>query len=107
MLGSKVKVIIDRPLGTYHPKHKNILYTINYGFIEGIFALDGEEQDAYILGVDKPLKKFTGVVIAVIHRLNDVEDKWVVVPEGVRFTKEEIMKQVEFQEKFFKTEIEM
>ena len=107
MIGSKVKVIIDRPLGTYHPKHKNILYTINYGFIEGIFALDGEEQDAYILGVDKPLKKFTGVVIAVIHRLNDVEDKWVVVPEGVRFTKEEIMKQVAFQEKFFKTEIEM
>ena len=107
MIGSKVKVIIDRPLGTYHPKHIDILYTVNYGFIEGIIALDGEEQDAYILGVDKPLKEFTGEVIAIIHRLNDVEDKLVVVPEGVRFTKEEIMKQVAFQEKFFKTEIEM
>ena len=35
MIGSKVKVIIDRPLGTYHPKHIDILYTVNYGFIEG------------------------------------------------------------------------
>ena len=107
MLGNKVKVIVDRQLGTYHPKHKNIFYTVNYGYIEGIIAPDGEEQDAYILGIDKPLKEFIGVVVAVIHRLNDVEDKWVVAPEGVNFTKEEIMKKVEFQEKYFKIEIIM
>lgn len=107
MLGNTVKVIVDRQLGTYHPKYKNIFYTVNYGYIEGIIAPDGEEQDAYILGIDKPLKEFTGVVVAVIHRLNDVEDKWVVAPESVNFTKEEIMKKVEFQEKYFKIEILM
>ena len=42
-----------------------------------------------------------------IHRINDIEDKWVVAPEGIIFTKEEIMKKVEFQEKYFKTEIIM
>ena len=26
-------------------------YPINYGYIEGVMAPDGEEQDAYILGV--------------------------------------------------------
>ena len=107
MIGNKVKVIVDRPLGTYHPKYKDIFYTLNYGYVEGIIAPDGEEQDAYVLGVDKPLKEFTGVVVAVIHRLNDVEDKWIVAPEGIEFTKEEIMKEVEFQEKYFKTEIRM
>ena len=107
MIGHKVKVIIDRPLGTYHPKHNDIFYTLNYGYVEGVISPDGEEQDAYVLGIDKPLKEFTGVVIAVIHRLNDVEDKWIVAPEGIEFTKEEIMKEVEFQEKYFKTEIKL
>lgn len=107
MIGSKVKVIIDRPLGTYHPKHRDIFYMVNYGYVEGIIAPDGEEQDAYVLGIDKPLEEFTGVVLAVIHRLNDVEDKWIVVPEGTSFTKEEIIKQIEFQEKYFKIEIRM
>ena len=82
MLGKIVKVKVDRPMGTYHPKHKDIYYPINYGYIEGIMASDGEEQDAYILGVNKPVEEFTGKVIAIIHRLNDVEDKWVVAPEG-------------------------
>ena len=107
MLGKVVKVIVDRPLGTYHPKHNDIFYTLNYGYVEGVISPDGEEQDAYVLGIDKPLKEFTGVVIAVIHRLNDVEDKWIVAPEGIEFTKEEIMKEVEFQEKYFKTEIRL
>ena len=107
MIGHKVKVIIDRPLGTYHPKHNDIFYTLNYGYVEGVISPDGEEQDAYVLGIDKPLKEFTGVVIAVIHRLNDVEDKWIVVPPGLALTKDEIRKQVEFQEKFFEFEILM
>ncbi|MBR2372147.1 MAG: inorganic pyrophosphatase [Clostridia bacterium] len=107
MLGKIVKVIVDRPLGTYHPKHKGIYYSVNYGYIEGITAADGEEQDAYILGVDEPIKEFNGKVIAVIHRFNDIEEKWVVAPEEASFTKDEIMQQVDFQEQFFKTKIIM
>ncbi len=107
MIGDIVKVTVDRPLGSYHPKHKDIYYPINYGFIEGIIAPDGEEQDAYILGVNVPVEEFTGRIIAIIHRFDDVEEKWVVAPENVSFTKEEIMQQVEFQEKYFKSEIIM
>ena len=107
MLGQTVTVFIDRPMGTCHPKHKDIYYPVNYGYISGIIAGDGEEQDAYVLGVNEPLQEFTGVVIAIIHRFDDVEDKWVVAPEGVKFTKEEIWEQVKFQEQFFKAEIRM
>jgi inorganic pyrophosphatase len=106
MLGKIVKVTVDRPMGTYHPKHKDIYYTINYGYIEGIMAPDGEEQDAYILGVNQPVEEFTGKVIAIIHRLNDVEDKWVVAPEDELYSKEQIEEQVKFQEKYFEYEIE-
>ena len=105
MLGEKVTVVVDRPIGSYHPKHKDMYYPINYGYIEGIIAPDGEEQDAYILGITEPVKEFTGIIIAIIHRNDDVEEKWVVAPEGVTFSKEDIWKQVEFQEQYFDSEI--
>ena len=57
-LGKIVEVVVDRPLGSTHPKHKNIVYPINYGYIEGLMGGDGEEQDAYILGVDDPVNRF-------------------------------------------------
>lgn len=107
MIGKIVKVIVDRPLGSYHPKHKNIFYPINYGYVEGIIAPDGEEQDAYIIGVDVPVKEFTGKVIAIIHRYDDIEEKWVVAPENASITKNEIIEQVNFQEKYFKFEVRM
>lgn len=102
-----VEVKIDRPLGSYHPKHKEIYYSVNYGYVPNIIAGDGEEQDVYILGVSEPLDEFIGEVIAVIHRKNDVEDKWVVVPKGVRFSRNEIEKEVNFQEKYFESYIEL
>ena len=98
MIEDIVKVIVDRPLGSQHPQYKETYYPINYGFVEGIMAEDEEEQDAYILGVDVP---------AIIHRYDDVEEKWVVVPRNMSYTKEEIKKQVEFQEKYFKSKIIM
>ena len=107
MIGHIVKVIVDRPLGSFHPSHKNIYYSVNYGYIEGIFAPDGEEQDAYILGVHVPLKEFVGKVIAIIHRLDDVEDKWVIAPQNTSFSAEEIIEQVQFQEQYFHFEIIM
>ncbi len=107
MIGKTVTVTVDRPLGTCHPKHPDIFYSVNYGYIKGILAPDGEEQDAYILGVEIPVDTLTGNVIAIIHRRDDVEDKWVVVPEGLRLTKDEIENAVRFQEQYFDTEIQM
>ena len=107
MIGDIVKVTVDRPLGSYHPKHKDIYYPVNYGYIEGIIAPDEDEQDAYILGVNEPVEEFTGRIVAIIHRFDDVEVKWVVIPENKSFTKDEIMQQVEFQEKYFDSEIRM
>ena len=107
IIGKRVSVTVDRPLGSAHPNHPDLIYPINYGYIEGLIAPDGEEQDVYILGIDKPIEKFEGIVIAVIHRFDDIEEKWVVAPENVHFSKDEISEAVEFQERFFKTEIIM
>ena len=107
MLGKIVKAIIDRPLGSHHPNYEDLVYPVNYGYVEGVIAPDGEEQDAYVLGIDEPIGEYEGEIIAIVHRLDDIEDKWVVAPKGAYYTKEEIAKQTEFQERFFKSEIIM
>lgn len=107
MLGSIVRVVVDRPLGSYHPTHKDMYYPVNYGFVEGVIAPDGEEQDAYVLGVYEPVTEFIGKIIAIIHRCDDVEEKWVVAPENMSFAADEIIEQVKFQEQYFKTELIM
>lgn len=99
-LGKKVKVVMDRPFGTKHPKW-GFVYETNYGYIPNTISGDGEELDAYVLGVDEPLNEFEGVVIAIIKRTDQDDDKLIVVKEGVDFSDEEINKQVDFQEKFF------
>ncbi len=107
IIGKTVIVTVDRPLGSFHPEHKDMYYPINYGYVKGIFAPDGEEQDVYILGTDKPLIEAKCKIIAVIHRFDDIENKWVGTVNGMNFTKEEIIKETYFQEKYFHSEIIM
>lgn len=101
IIGSIVKGTVDRPLGSAHPKHPEIIYPVNYGFVDGVMGGDGEEQDVYILGSDKPLKRFEGKVIAVYHRTNDVEDKWIVSLDGRDYPDDEILNTIHFQEQFY------
>lgn len=103
-LGKTVTVVVDRPLGSKHPKH-GFVYEVNYGYIPDTKSPDGEELDAYYLGVDKPIEKADGVCIAVIHRTDDDDDKLVVVHQGIDIDNEKIEKLVEFQEKWFKHQI--
>ena len=103
-LGKEVEVVMDRPLGSKHPKH-GFVYEVNYGFLEGVEAPDGEDLDAYYLGVQEPLKRAKGICIAIAHRKDNDDDKLIVVPNGTEMTDEEIMSAVHFQEQFFDTEI--
>jgi len=90
----------DRPMGSQHPEW-GFIYPVNYGYVPDIIAPDGEELDAYILGVFEPLDVFEGQCIAVIHRREEEDPKLVIVPEGVRYSDEQILALVEFQERFF------
>ena len=101
-LGRHVVVVMDRPLGSRHPRH-GFVYRVNYGYVPGTLAPDGAPLDAYVLGVAVPLARAEGVAIAVIHRDDDDDDKLVVVPEGVALSDAKIMAAVRFQEQFFKT----
>lgn len=104
-LGQRVTVTIDRPLGSRHPRYPDLVHPINYGFAPGTVSGDGMPVDAYLLGVDKPIDQAEGIVIAVIARADDVEDKLVVTPAGEQHTAAQIMEQVKFQERYFKSRV--
>lgn len=101
-MGKTVHIIVDRPIGY---RHGDIVYPINYGYIPELVAGDGEEQDAYILGVNKPITEFDGLVIAAIHRKDDCEDKLVVAPAGTKLHQGQIAEAVHFQEQYFDSKI--
>lgn len=98
-LGKDVEVVMDKPLGSKHHKY-NFLYEANYGYIPNTKAPDGDEIDAYFLGVDKPLKKASGICIAIVHRFKDDDDKVVVVPKDTELSDKEIQEMVYFQEQW-------
>lgn len=100
-IGKKVNVVIDRQLGSKHPNW-GFVYLTNYGYIPNTVSGDGEELDAYILGTFEPVESFEGICIAVLHRLDEEDDKLIVVPEGKNYTDEQIDCLTEFQERFFK-----
>lgn len=99
-LNTVVDVVMDRPMGSKHPAY-GFDYPVNYGYIPNVLAPDGEALDAYVLAVKEPLKRFNGRCIAIIHRLDDDDDKLVVVPDGTIMSNDEIMEAVAFQEQFF------
>ncbi|MBT3193469.1 MAG: inorganic pyrophosphatase [Verrucomicrobia bacterium] len=104
-LGKETKVVVDRPMGSRHPRW-GLEHPVNYGFVPGTVAADGEQLDAYVLGVDVPLDSFQGVCVAVIRRLDDDDDKLVVVPQAMGIDDESTRRQTYFQEQFFTSRIE-
>lgn len=107
-LGKTAEVVVDRPIGYVHlTKGITLCYPVNYGYIPGLMGGDGEDQDVYILGVDVPLSRFTGRIIAVVRRRDDNEDKLVAAPEGMAFTQLQISQAVHFAEQYFDSTIEV
>ena len=104
-IGKNVYVIVDRPIGSSHEKYPDHIYLVNYGFVPNTISGDGEELDCYILGEYKPLKEYDGKCIAVIHRLNDDDDKLIVVPDNKNFTDSEIRLLTNFQEMYYESVI--
>lgn len=103
-LGKNVNIKIDRKLGSRHPKH-GFMYMLNYGFVPNTVSGDNEELDAYLIDEFEPVDEATGKVIAIIHRINDDDDKLVVSKNGKDYSDDAIRTLTEFQEKYFESEI--
>ena len=104
-INTQVEVVVDRPMYSHHPKY-GFVYPVNYGYIPNTVGSDGEPIDAYVLKVEAPVKSFNGKCVAIIHRLDDDDDKLVVVPHDQKdISDKEIRKLTHFQEQFFLSKI--
>lgn len=104
-LSKKVTVTIDRPLGSRHPEFDKHIYPINYGYIEGVLAGDGDYLDAYVLGVYEAVETFEGIVVGIVEREDDLESKLVVAPTVEMFSHDQIKASIEFQERFYESKL--
>jgi inorganic pyrophosphatase len=104
--GRSVEVVIDRPLGSRHPRHPELVMELNYGYLPGTRAPDGHPLDAYVLGADVPLERCTATVIAIVRRRDDIEDKVVTALSG-EWDEESIARATAFQESWFDTWVEL
>ena len=101
-LGERVSVTVNRPIGT---QYSGIVYSKNYGYIDGVLGKDGDYLDAYLLGVNKPLASFEGKCVAIIKRTNDLDDKLIVVPPETLMDADTINNETHFVEQFFESEL--
>lgn len=101
IIGSEVSGTIDRPMGSAHPNDPKMIYPINYGYVDGVLASDGEYQDVYVFGASTPISSFKGKVIGVYHRFNDKEDKWIVSIDDIEVSSQKILGDIAFCEQFF------
>ena len=106
-LGQTVTIAIDRPIGYVHHKgEKTLVYPINYGYIPDVLGGDGEELDVFLLGVSEPVETYTGRIVGIVFRADDVEDKLIMLPEGLTMTAAEMAEAIRFQEKYYDSHVE-
>lgn len=67
---------IERPKGSRHPAHPEILYPLDYGYLEDTRASDGEEID-FFLGSD-PARTLIGAFVTVDLEKRDCEIKLLI-----------------------------
>ena len=85
-LTAESKIVIDRPKGSRHPKYPNLIYPVDYGYLENTTSMDGggidvwrgtegDHIDAIICTVDL-FKKDSEIKILI--GCNEVEKKLVL-----------------------------
>ncbi len=63
---------IDRPYGTRHPRFPEIIYPIDYGYVNGTLGTDGDEVDLFVGSARTGL---VALVLTTDYRRGDREGK--------------------------------
>ena len=70
---AKNAIIIDRPQGSAHPRYPNLIYPLDYGYVEDTTAADGEGIDVWVGSL--PKRSLTGILCSYDSLKRDAEIK--------------------------------
>jgi inorganic pyrophosphatase len=69
-------VVLDRPRGTTHPRYADLIYPLDYGYLEKISAGDGDGIDVWIGSSEE--KTLTGILCTFDKLKRDAEIKLLI-----------------------------
>lgn len=75
-LVAKTKIVIDRPKGSRHPRFPNIIYKVDYGYLENTSSMDGSGIDVWVGTMND--KKIDAIMCIVDLMKNDSEIKILI-----------------------------
>lgn len=70
------KIVIDRPKGARHPRYPELVYTLDYGYLENTTAGDGDGIDVWMGSLDR--KTLTGILCTFDTIKRDAEIKLLI-----------------------------
>jgi inorganic pyrophosphatase len=70
-------IIIDRPKGKPHPRYPEVIYPLDYGYLEGTTSGDGEGIDIW-LGSLESERRIVGAVVTLDTLKYDLEVKLLI-----------------------------
>lgn len=75
-LVAKTKIVIDRPKGSRHPRFPNIIYKVDYGYLENTSSMDGSGIDVWVGTMND--KKIDAIMCIVDLMKKDSEIKILI-----------------------------
>lgn len=70
---STSKIVIDRPKGTSHPKFPDIIYPVDYGYLESTSSMDDDGIDVWIGSDEKMDANAIMCIVDYIKRDSEIK----------------------------------
>lgn len=70
------KIVIDKPKGTYHPKYPDLVYEVDYGYLEDTSSMDSQGIDVFV--GDEKIRKVNDIAVTVDLLKKDSEIKILI-----------------------------
>jgi inorganic pyrophosphatase len=74
------EIIIDRPKGTTHHRYPEIVYPLDYGYLDGTRTMDGGGIDVWVGSLQE--HKVSAIVVTVDLAKKDIEIKVLIGCSG-------------------------
>ena len=77
-LAANNSIVIDRPKGSPHPRYPEVIYPLDYGYLEGTTSADGDGTDVWLGSLNTIDKTLTGILCTFDTLKHDAEIKLLI-----------------------------